>query len=303
VEPPAGPPARKALAGSFARGVNLPWLNYGTDFGSNAWGRSGVSEPGSRARLRDQLARVADGGSSVVRWFLLCDGRAGLRVDGGGALAGLDDRVLADLDAAIDEVSRARLRVIFVLLDFLWFAPARLVDGVTLGGRRATVLSEDGRARLLDHVLVPIVARAAGSDAVAAWDLLNEPEWVTSGFGGAARHGAIGRRRMRRFLEDAVPRLRSVSPHAVTVGLASACGLDLVRNLGLDFYQVHWYDTVESRAPLSTPVTELRLDGPLLLGEFPARDSAYAPERIEAIARHAGYAGALVWADGTGVRS
>jgi hypothetical protein len=77
--------------------------------------------------------------------------------------------------------------------------------------------------------------------------------------------------------------------------LASASGLRLVRGLGLDFYQVHWYDSVEAASPLRRPVSRLRLDRPVLLGEFPTRGSAVAPEDVLKAARDAGYAGALAW--------
>jgi hypothetical protein len=79
------------------------------------------------------------------------------------------------------------------------------------------------------------------------------------------------------------------------VGSASARWLRLVRGLGLDLYQVHWYDRHDRRAPLATPVSALGLDRPAILGEFPTRGSAHAPEQILAIAARAGYAGALAW--------
>jgi hypothetical protein len=79
------------------------------------------------------------------------------------------------------------------------------------------------------------------------------------------------------------------------VGLASAGGLDLVRDSDLDVYQVHWYDRHELRHPLSTRVTQLGLDRPVLLGEYPTRGSRRLPADIVDTARRAGYAGALAW--------
>jgi hypothetical protein len=80
----------------------------------------------------------------------------------------------------------------------------------------------------------------------------------------------------------------------VTVGLARAAGLDLTRGLGLDFYQVHWYERFGWNA-LADPVDALELDRPVLLGEFPGRATNSTPGAIVAAARGAGYCGALVW--------
>ena len=69
-------------AGTFVTGVNLPWMHYGGDFGANAWRpQGGVGQPDRHAELDDTLARLADRGLGVVRWFVLADGRAGVTVD------------------------------------------------------------------------------------------------------------------------------------------------------------------------------------------------------------------------------
>ncbi len=99
---------------------------------------------------------------------------------------------------------------------------------------------------------------------------------------------------MRAFIEAAVARIHGAGARA-TVGLASVRGLDLVRGIGLDLYQVHWYDHVIDRAALAQVVAAFDLDAPLLLGEFPSRGSACAVSEVLSLARAAGYSGALAW--------
>jgi hypothetical protein len=66
-----------------------------------------------------------------------------------------------------------------------------------------------------------------------------------------------------------------------------------MRPLGLDFYQVHWYEKFGWPA-LEQPVAELGLnDRPIILGEFPGRSRSVA--RVLDTARRAGYSGALLW--------
>jgi hypothetical protein len=100
---------------------------------------------------------------------------------------------------------------------------------------------------------------------------------------------------METFLKELVALGQAWGSQPLTVGLASASGLRLVRKLGLDFYQVHWYDSVEAASPLRRPVKKLGLDRPVLLGEFPTRGSAVPSAEVLRAAREAGYSGAFAW--------
>jgi hypothetical protein len=277
----------------FFVGVNLPWLSYGGDFGANAWQPDGgVARPEPQHRVDETFARLADSGLSTVRWWILGDGRAGLRVDGDGQPLGVDDSFFDDVDAGFEAAARRGLRLIPVLLDFLWFSPPELVRGVQTGGRAGLIRQPESRWRLHDTVFSRIFERYRKHPAVYAWDLMNEPEWaletILSGRG-------VSRDDLEVFLTELVALGRDWGTQPLTVGLASASGLPLVRKLGLDFYQVHWYDSVEADSPLRRPVAKLGLDRPVLLGEFPTRGSAIAPGEVLHAAREAGYAGGLAW--------
>jgi hypothetical protein len=280
---------------SFRLGVNLPWLDYGLDFGANAWQpQGGVASRARRARLEAVCQELSERGCGLVRWFLIGDGRAGVRFAADGTPVGLDDRFFADADHAIATLDRHRLRVLFVLVDFLWFRRARSVNGVRLGGHARTVSDAGRRGRLIESVFAPIFARYGQEPVVWGWDLCNEPEWAVRR---VAAHPAstVRRRDMTAFLREAAACAHEYAVQPVTVGLASLRGLGLVRSAGLDLYQVHWYDALQRRAPLETPVDSLGLDRPVLLGEFPTRGSRRAPSDIVAAARRAGYTGALAW--------
>jgi hypothetical protein len=66
---------------SFVLGANLPWIRYGGDFGANAWSPEGglSTRPDDRQRALTVLLRLRDLGVTRVRWFFLCDLRAGVR--------------------------------------------------------------------------------------------------------------------------------------------------------------------------------------------------------------------------------
>lgn len=276
--------------------MNLPWVHYGGDFGANAWRPlGGVAQPDRREELDTILARLAGTGVRLLRWFLLCDARAGVIVDNHGAPGCLDTAIERDLDTALECLERHGLRALFVLLDFLLAGQPQRVSAVQTGGRVAWLRNRDARSRLVERVLVPLASRASGTPALYGWDLINEPEWITWGWGGWAPHRCLRRDTLRRFVREALAGLRSVSAAPVTIGLASHRGLPLVRDLGLDFYQVHWYDHLDPPSVLVTPAAAYRLDRPLWLGEFPTAQSSQAPLNVLSAVEHAGFAGALAW--------
>ena len=281
----------------FTVGANLPWVRYGGDIGANAWSPAGglATRPADRQRLDRLLERLAAAGVTALRWFFLCDLRAGVRFDAGGAAAGLQPEAWRDIDAALDSVGRAGMRLMPVLFDFHLCRPRRLLGGVQMGGRSRLLSQPRLRASLLDAVVTPLLARYGRVPEIAAWDLFNEPEWATFGVGTWNPVASVPRRAMRQFLHAAAARVHEQTVHEVTVGSASVLTLGLVRGLGLDFYQPHWYDHFETRAPLSRPVRELGCDRPVVLGEFPTRQSSRSPAELIAAAEQNGYAGAYFW--------
>jgi hypothetical protein len=287
---------------SFLVGANLPWLQYGCDFGANTWQPDGgVARPDQRKRLEAALGRLADHGLSLMRWFLLCDGRAGVRFERDGTPAGLDDCFWRDLEAGVECASRHRIAVVFVLFDFWWWRRRRWVEGVACGGHRRATTRGTRCDALVDRVVAPILARCGGDPAIAAWDIVNEPEWVTLGYGTANPITGVRPSTMREFIRQCVARVHEHTSHRATVGLASWRTLRLVDRLGLDVYQVHWYDRGNRPAPLDAPIPRT-LDRPVWLGEFPTAGSSRPVPEILEMARAAGYSAALGWSAESGDR-
>lgn len=280
----------------FFLGANLPWLRYGGDFGANAWSPcGGLAARGDGPAVLAMLKALRAAGVEVVRWFVLCDGRAGIAFDADGAPSGLDARVHADLDRALDWIGEAGLRMMPVLFDFTWCRRRRLVNGVSLGGRRRVLADPRMRTALVERVVAPLVERCGRDARIFAWDVINEPEWATSGVGSVNPLTTVGRAAMRGFIRQAAAAVHAHAAQPVTVGSARARWLDEVRGLGLDLYQPHFYERFERDVPLATPAAAFELDRPVVLGEFPTAAGPRTPDVLLDAARQAGYAGALFW--------
>jgi hypothetical protein len=210
----------------FVVGVNLPWIGYGTDIGASAWFPDGglSAQPAALDLLDRTLALLAADGMSVVRTFFLCDARSGVRFDRDGMPVGLDDAVFPDIDALVSAARRHGLQLMPVLLDFHLCGARRIIDDVQLGGRAPLIVDPGARLALVNLVLRPIVERYGDDEAIAAWDLMNEPEWCLAG-------GPLGRRRMavafdtlQRFLAEALECVRSDSTSTRSTGTRSSDG-------------------------------------------------------------------------------
>jgi hypothetical protein len=282
---------------SFVLGANLPWVRYGGDFGANAWSPQGglSARADDRQRVADVLGRLRGAGVTRLRWFFFCDLRAGVRFSSDGRPLEIQPEAWRDIDAAITLVGQAGLTLMPVLFDFHMCKPRRLVNGVQTSGHSRLISRAELRADLVDNIVSPLVSNYGHASEIEAWDLFNEPEWATFGVGTWNLVSSVSRAAMRAFLGAAAERTRQLSPRPVTVGSASVLTLDLVRGLGLDFYQPHWYDRFESKAPLARDTATLECDRPVMLGEFPTCNSARTPDELATTAERHGYTGAYFW--------
>lgn len=280
----------------FFIGANLPWVEYGCDFGASAWFPEGGlgARAEARAIFEASLDRLVADGLTTVRLFLLCDGRSGVRFDADGTPTDLDEVFFRDADAAFDAAAARGVGLIPVLFDFHLCDVPDALNGVQLGGHADLVTDPTRREALLTRVVGPLVSRYREHPGVVAWDLMNEPEWCAQGISALFGTRGVPAEALHACLSELTACLHAFAPQPVTVGSAGTAYLDLVRGLDLDFYQVHWYERF-GWAALADPVERLALDRPVILGEFPGRTSSTTPAEIVSTAHRAGYRGALIW--------
>jgi len=279
------------------------------------------------------LRHLAALGISVIRWFILGDGLA----YGTGPDAPRPDRLAMRDEAAwrfgppaltleFQEHFEALLRgfaaqsagphpirLLPVLVDYKFCEPGtwpvgtedpalpqRVPDvGWVKGGRVEAITTN--RRRFIDQVLRPLLRLSSGyRDAIYAWDVFNEPEWVTNGWHPDRRNDhPVNEVEMRAFLEDSMSAIRQA-------GFRSTIGFSVIETirqtrLYADINQFHHY-TDGSRSLERNPFDPRH---PGIIGEFATstaedtwpelrRRGQRILERLR-LAESQGYALALAW--------
>jgi hypothetical protein len=307
--PPFGP-------NRFLLGANVPWVHHGIDIGTSAGRPEGGlhAHPEDAALLRQVFERFRDDGVQTARFFLLADGRAGVRFDEDGTPESLDGSVVQDIDVVLEAARSTEIQLILVLLDEGWLAPAATADGHPVGGHADTIRDPVKRAALLERVLRPVLMHCADHPAVVGWEVLAGADlhvaelapaapsprglgaalrrWLGLGEGAPESARKVSSEEMHAFLGDAVTLVRRHTRALATVGVSRWSGLPLLRGLGLDVYSVAW---PADEAELRRAVSDLRLDRPVLLSSFPGNHPDRSIKTMLDTARCAGYGGAFVW--------
>src|SRR5262249_42677299 len=97
--------------------------------------------------------------------------------DASGAVTGLDDFFLKDVDAALEIAQRHNMYLVFTLFSSgLWTANCQSA-GVQLGGHSDWLMDSSKRQSLVENAILPLLDRAARTDRVVAYEVVAEPEW------------------------------------------------------------------------------------------------------------------------------
>jgi len=314
-------------------GVNYPWFSYGWDFGPAPPGWRRGNDPAWVPHIGQHLQHLAAIGISVVRWFILGDG---LTYGTGHDAPKLDPFATRDrvswrfgppalarefqehFEAVLQSFAAQRtgphpVRLLPVLADYKFCEPGawpvgredpalRQVvrdRGWVKGGRVEAITTN--RRRFIEQVLRPLLRLSSGyRDVIYAWDVFNEPEWVTNGWHPDRRNDhPVNGSEMRAFLEDSMSAIR----HA---GFKSTIGFSMIETirqtrLYADVNQFHHY-TNGSRLLERNPFDPRH---PGIIGEFAtstAEDiwpelrqrSQRILERLK-LAKSQGYVLALAW--------
>jgi hypothetical protein len=287
-------------------GLNYPWRDYGWDFGFGppTW-RGSRMAPRWYDDIDQHLDRFHELGITVVRWFILADGltygtagdapRADMETGGwrfdppslSAAILDHFDELLRRFASVRD--AHSSMQLLPVLIDFLFCEPGTTpvakpdptnplttvpdTDWVKQG--RADVITDANKRRtFLDEVLDPLLRLSQRNHGVIyAWELINEPDWITIGWhSGHQTNATIDDASMRAFLDEGSERIRRAG-FKPTIGFAS---LKTLRrsNITVEINQFHHYPA--GRRVLERHTFDSRFPG--IIGEFATATTDRWPE-------------------------
>jgi hypothetical protein len=284
----------------FVAGVNYPWYQYGSDFGTTGWGHLGVSNPTTAAGIDKDFAYLESQHVLLVRWYLFCDGHAGIVYGKNGKVTGVDDYLFPDIDAAIIIADAHNIHLMFVLVDYTFFNKAKYMTGVKLGGHSDIATDATKRQAYLDNALKPLLERYASNPTIVAWEVNNEPEWAMQMPLAQIRNLVSNRipvATMQAFVIEQIKYVHMYAHQPATVGSAMRDMIyDYWTGAKLDFYDFHYYPYMGLTSnAYDVPAADLKLDKPLLIGELPSKNGFAGIQDYLRIARKNRYAGALAW--------
>ncbi|MGH2457442.1 MAG: hypothetical protein ACRDIY_01080 [Chloroflexota bacterium] len=280
----------------FWAGVNYPYKTS-QDFGTNAWGYSGVAQPTTYQEIDTDFANLAASGVRVVKWRVFNDGRADPEFNANGYATGLDSHFYQDLDAALTLARKHGIYLVLTLFNSGFWTTECTQQDVHLGGHADSLVDPAKRQALIDNAIVPLMRHVGSNDRVLAFEIIAEPEWGVV----ELNHQQDGRLKVplsdaRTFIGQVTAAIHFYTDALATVESNRASNMAQWRGLGLDYYSFSWYDWLQPYEPLDRPAASFHLDRPIVLGEFPSNGSKYySLSQIYDIALEQGYAGAFAW--------
>lgn len=298
----------------FVAGVNMPWNEFGWDFGEHhLWGNGYDSTYFDRA-----FEELAENGVNTIRIWVHCDGRANPNFDKNGFVTGLDPNMLNELNDFLERANKYNLLVILTLWSHDMFEN-RTDDAGEFAGLHEDLLTESEKLEsYLNLALTPMVQALNHHCNLLAYEIISEPEWCFPTLGISATTQSITIPKMQNFVAKCIQVIRKNSNQQVTVGSAYACGNDYGENrnywhesefeaLGfgcgevyLDFYSFHYFEWMDENEDVFTHDFDYwGLNKPILIAESATQtsDKNTLKTAINQLqhARDNQYAGVLFW--------
>jgi hypothetical protein len=223
---------------------------------------------------------------------------------------GISGSEAADIEAALSLAAQADVYLKLTLFSFDNFrGDDRAGHGLT-----KIITNPERRRALVENVVRPIaktVSASANAARMLSWDVINEPEWAMTGDDGRGDQPfdanpelmSVSFAEMETFVRDVVGALRMESTSPITVGQAAIKWAHAFTQVGLDYYDVHYYGWVDQYFPIGgKSLADYGLaDKPVVVGEFPldgwtnpngTLDAAQVVDKVF----KAGFSGAKAWA-------
>lgn len=277
-------------------GVNLPWGDYGKDFGGGGFGLTVDPNKNWRTFINEISLLKQSYGINIIRMFILADGpfcnpQPTLSSPSKSYLAGmpgpesLSSQFKKDFTDLLEMVRGAHMMLLPVFVDhrFCYEGGVDPHTGLVKGGRADLINDDNKRRAFLHWVLWPLVDISTSfRSTIFAWDLINEPELCTVGCNkDAGGESNVKLEKMQAFIQEGCSTIRSAQLDA-TVGFQYFETLTSsqwsVSRLGVTRYQFHYYgaSNFDGKKTVHRPIPSLSVwprSTRCFIGEIGTRDN------------------------------
>ncbi len=275
-------------------GINYPWIHCGWDFGDPpaAWvAREHLSawREEKRRQIEKDFQYFASQGIFAVRWFLLADGVNYGTGEFAPQKAGKDwtfeplppghpfyRSFQDDFEFVLSVCQTNGLKLFPSLIDFRWCQRGMPIAGspeLVKGGRYDIVRDSRKRQAFFERILDPLLdASIRYRDAIFAWELINEPEWVVRRLWSRNANRNVTHGEMKEFIADGNRRIAAKRlddggrAFQTSVGFAHWESFDQwdAGQLGITLHQFHYY----AQRNCALPSGLHTIEHPCVVGEF-----------------------------------
>ena len=259
--------------GRISVGINYPWRKYGWDFGCPppGWNKSNWQN-----EVESDIINLKKLGISAIRWFILADGMLyGIDNDAPKFFNGRwhfdppkiswpEEQsepecintsnykyIFKDFEWVLKCLKKYNIKLIPSLIDYCWCFPGvdHIKDNIIppryiKGGRSDVIIDKGRRDAFFEYVLKPFLEISKEyKDIIFAWELINEPEWVTEGDpNGKEENKIVPVESMKAFIREGIGHINSEGFKS-TVGFAKYETLERwgSSELGITLHQFHYY--------------------------------------------------------------
>ncbi len=305
----------------FISGMNLAWINFGSDAGDKTMDINSFT---------DKVKQIRKAGGNAMRWWIHTDASNCPKIDPTtGVVTGLGSKTIKNMTAALDTAYAYGVVVSMCLFSFDLLVPGdgtgkAAYSSFNLNANYKFLIDTNNITTYLQKGLKPILDSVGSHPAVLCWEVFNEPEGMLASANWQHVKQKVTQNDILRITNRIAGFVHRNSKKMVSTGIASfgyiseysdsklkAAGGD---NDGyLDFYMAHYYPEWQDQSisPFHNPASTWKMDRPILIGEFPAKDwstsqigkSSYQPLKTSKTIIDAynyaytnGYAGAMSWA-------
>ncbi|QCK14925.1 T9SS type A sorting domain-containing protein [Mangrovivirga cuniculi] len=292
----------------FVSGMNIAWKDYANDLNEFT--------PEDKKYYQEMFDSISANGGNAVRWWLHTNGANTPVINANGFVEGIDLETIQGMKQVLDMAYDEGI----VISMCLWSFDMLQNQNQDRSALKLLLTDPVNIQSYVDNALIPVLELLGDHPAVMTWEIFNEPEGMTTRFGWTPERikmsdvqrfvnmcaGAIHRNTTQALVSNGAWNIRSSSDVDNFKNYYSKENLVTIggdQDGYLDFYQVHFYPEHfgPNQSPFHRPASYWELDGPIVIGEFPADTVAgrinpgFSVERAYELAVQYGYAGVMSW--------